>query len=161
MDRDRLTLAPACDISVEEIAALPLSGVAAVQIMESLCAVLPRGSKVCLILTLLVLRSLLLTSPPLLQILILSAHEGVGNLCSQVAFHYRPSRDLWVVAQCPITVQDGESYCRMTGASEVILDEPLAALNSQHESSFDVVIDTLGGQRRTLFPLPFPFLESC
>lgn len=31
------------------------------------------------------------------------------------------------------------------------MDEPLAALNCLHESSFDVVIDTVGGRRRTSF----------
>lgn len=52
-----------------------------------------------------------------------------------------------MVAQCLPEVTDGEDYCKKTGASEVIMDEPLPAINSLHESSFDVVIDTIGGRR--------------
>ncbi|KAM0752083.1 hypothetical protein T439DRAFT_200504 [Meredithblackwellia eburnea MCA 4105] len=125
VDRTLLTLAPSCGMSVEEIAALPHSGILASQIMETVCQELPKGSK----------------------ILILNAHEGVGNLCMQLGFYYRTTRDMWVVAQCPLTVVDGDAYCRATGASDVIRDEPLATMNAIHESSFDVVIDTIGGRR--------------
>lgn len=45
INRDWVTLAPNCDISVEQIAALPLS-LHAVQAMESICNELPKGSKV-------------------------------------------------------------------------------------------------------------------
>lgn len=45
INRDLVTLAPDCDISVEQIAALPLS-LHAVQAMESICNELPKGSKV-------------------------------------------------------------------------------------------------------------------
>lgn len=44
--RDLLTLAPSCGVSVDDIAALPLAGISAVQVMETLCQELPRGSKV-------------------------------------------------------------------------------------------------------------------
>ncbi|KAL8283443.1 hypothetical protein RQP46_005853 [Phenoliferia psychrophenolica] len=125
VDRNLLTIAPACGISVEEIAALPLAGISAIQVMEALCSSLPKGSK----------------------ILVLNAHEGVGNLCMQLAVYLRPAHDLWIVAQCPTNLADGEVYCRATGASEVVRDEPLASLNGLHESSFDVVIDTIGGRR--------------
>lgn len=82
-----------------------------------------------------------------LQILILNANEGTGNLCLQLAIYFRATRDLWIVAQCDPGVIDGERYCRNTGASDVILDETLSAINSLHESSVDVVIDTVGGRR--------------
>lgn len=101
-------------------------------IMQSLCHQLPKGSKV----------------------LVLNAHQGVGHLCLQLAHHYRPgvsgSRDLWMVAQCPLHVLDAETVCREAGATDLLRDEPLAALNSVHEGSFDAVIDTIGGRRRAL-----------
>lgn len=82
-----------------------------------------------------------------LQILILNANEGAGNLCLQLAIYFRATRDLWIVAQCDPSFIDGERYCKTTGASDVIIDETLSAINSLHESSVDVVIDTVGGRR--------------
>ncbi|KPV76840.1 uncharacterized protein RHOBADRAFT_64598 [Rhodotorula graminis WP1] len=97
--------------------------------MQSLCDSLPKGSKV----------------------LVLNAHTGVGYLCLQLAHHYRPgvagSRDLWMVAQCSMSVSDGETTLREAGATDVLREEPLAAINGLHEGSFDVVIDTMGGRR--------------
>lgn len=46
VNRDLITLAPDCGISVEQIASLPAAGILAVQAMETLCNELPRGSKV-------------------------------------------------------------------------------------------------------------------
>jgi len=37
--------------------------------------------------------------------------------------------------------------CRANGAHEVVVGEPLWAVNSLHESSFDLVVDTVGGRR--------------
>ncbi|KAK4706155.1 hypothetical protein P7C70_g59, partial [Phenoliferia sp. Uapishka_3] len=125
IDRNLLSHAPSCGLSVEDIAALPAAGILAVQVMESLCHELPKGSK----------------------ILILNAHDGVGNLCMQLVRHFRPAQDLWIVAHCHPNITDGEGYCRATGASDVIRDEPLATLNRLHESSFDAVIDTIGSRR--------------
>jgi hypothetical protein len=51
-----------------------------------------------------------------------------------------------------MSVIDGDSLCRNAGATDVVRDEPLAAINGLHEGSFDVVIDTIGGRRRE-FPL--------
>ena len=51
----------------------------------------------------------------------------------QLAFYFRATRDLWMVAQCSPILPDGEAYCKATGASDVIVDEPLAALNCLHE----------------------------
>ncbi|KAK4050573.1 hypothetical protein OIO90_005040 [Microbotryomycetes sp. JL221] len=124
--KDRLTVAPSdSPLSVEQVAILPVTAVPALFAMEMLCGQLPRGSK----------------------ILVLNAHEGIGNLCLQLANHLRPARDLFVVAHCPITAYEGGEYCRATGASHVIVDEPLSTLNGLHESEFDVVIDTIGGRR--------------
>lgn len=106
-------------------------------IMQSLCQSLPKGSKV----------------------LVLNGHHGTGNLCLQLARHLRPgvegTRDLWMVAQCPIFIRDAEKVCRDAGATEVLRDEPLAAINGLHEGSFDAVIDTVGGRRRECFPRSF------
>ena len=83
----------------------------------------------------------------LLQIFVLQAHTGIGYLCLQLAAYLRPARDLYVVAHCPATVEDGVLLCKQAGASHVITDEPLAALNSCHEAEFDVVVDNIGGRR--------------
>ena len=60
-----------------------------------------------------------------------------------------------MVAQCPIFIRDAEKVCRDAGATEVLRDEPLAAINGLHEGSFDAVIDTVGGRRRERFPRSF------
>ncbi|BGO88796.1 hypothetical protein NBRC10512_006936 [Rhodotorula toruloides] len=128
LPRDNVSLAPT-SLPVELAAALPAAATSAMLIMQSLCNQLPKGSKV----------------------LVLNAHQGVGYFCLQLAHHYRPgvsgSRDLWMVAQCPLHVLDAETICREAGATDMLRDEPLAALNSIHEGSFDAVIDTIGGRR--------------
>ncbi|GAA5943678.1 hypothetical protein JCM1841_001308 [Sporobolomyces salmonicolor] len=130
LHRDNVALAPFQDgLDAEQLAVLPAAAIAAMQIMESLCSELPKGSKV----------------------LVLNAHQGIGHLCLQLGRYLRPgaagTRDLWMAAQCPISLHNGEVVCKEAGASEVFRDEPLAALNSIHEGSFDVVIDTIGGRR--------------
>ncbi|BGP29300.1 hypothetical protein JCM10296v2_001038 [Rhodotorula toruloides] len=128
LPRDNVSLAPT-SLPVELAAALPAAATSAMLIMQSLCNQLPKGSKV----------------------LVLNAHQRVGFFCLQLAHHYRPgvsgSRDLWMVAQCPLHVLDAETVCREAGATDMLRDEPLAALNSIHEGSFDAVIDTIGGRR--------------
>ncbi|GAA5959867.1 hypothetical protein JCM8115_004886 [Rhodotorula mucilaginosa] len=128
LPRDNVALAPT-SIPIELAAALPAPAASAMLIMQSLCQSLPKGSKV----------------------LVLNGHHGTGNLCLQLARHLRPgvegTRDLWMVAQCPIFIRDAEKVCRDAGATEVLRDEPLAAINGLHEGSFDAVIDTVGGRR--------------
>ncbi|GAA6000765.1 hypothetical protein JCM10207_004648 [Rhodosporidiobolus poonsookiae] len=128
LTRDHLTLAPP-NLSFEQLASLPAAATVAMLIMQTLSRELPKGSKV----------------------LVLNAHQGVGRLCLQLAKHLRPgvggSRDLWMVAQCPLALNDGDVVCLQAGATEVIRDEPLAAINGLHEGSFDAVIDTIGGRR--------------
>ncbi|BGP37167.1 hypothetical protein JCM10450v2_001073 [Rhodotorula kratochvilovae] len=128
LSRDHVSAAPT-SLTPELSAALPAPATSAMLIMQSLCDSLPKGSKV----------------------LVLAAHSGVGLLCLQLARHYRPgvsgSRDLWMVAQCPMSVPDGETRLREAGATDVLREEPLAAINGLHEGSFDVVIDTIGGRR--------------
>ena len=75
--------------------------------------------------------------------LILNAHDGVGLLTMQEARRLR----LVIVAQVPPQVTDGISICEANGANEVVTGEPLWAINLLHESSFDLVIDTVGGRR--------------
>ncbi|GAA5974524.1 hypothetical protein JCM21900_006294 [Sporobolomyces salmonicolor] len=130
LHRDNVALAPFQDgLDAEQLAVLPAAAITAMQIMESLCSELPKGSKV----------------------LVLNAHQGIGRLCLQLGRYLRPgaagTRDLWMAAQCPTSLHNGEVVCKEAGASEVFRDEPLAALNSIHEGSFDVVIDTIGGRR--------------
>jgi NADPH:quinone reductase-like Zn-dependent oxidoreductase len=136
LPRDNVALAPT-SIPIELAAALPAPAASAMLIMQSLCQSLPKGSKV----------------------LVLNGHHGTGNLCLQLARHLRPgvegTRDLWMVAQCPIFIRDAEKVCRDAGATEVLRDEPLAAINGLHEGSFDAVIDTVGGRRRERFPRSF------
>lgn len=125
VEKDFVAVAPECGLSVEHIASLPLVGVSSIQVMQTVCKTLPKGSK----------------------ILIIDAGEGVGDMCIQLAAHFRETNDLWITAQCLPSVRDGVSKCKASGASEVLVDEPLAVINRLHESSFDVVIDTLGGRR--------------
>ncbi|SCV72800.1 BQ2448_4337 [Microbotryum intermedium] len=120
-----VTSAPSCNLTVEQIATLPIAGAASLQVMEVLCSTVPAGAK----------------------FLILGAHIGVGNLCLQLARHLRPARDLYLVAQCPPERREDQVFCRESGASDVLLDEPLAAINRLHENEFDVVIDTIGGSK--------------
>lgn len=47
-----------------------------------------------------------------------------------------------------MSVTDGEAALREAGATDVLREEPLAAINGLHEGSFDVVIDAIGGRRR-------------
>ncbi|GAA5831303.1 hypothetical protein JCM11251_007828 [Rhodosporidiobolus azoricus] len=130
ISRDHASLAPtSTSLTFTSIASVPAAAATAMLIMSSLCAELPKGSK----------------------ILVLNAHRGVGHLCLQLAAHLRPGasggRDLWMVAQCPIRVNEGEVLCKEAGATDVLRDEPLAAINGLHEGSFDAVIDTIGGRR--------------
>lgn len=107
------------------MAILPSAGLVALLAMERICSDLPKGSK----------------------IFILNGYEGVGQLCMQFAGFLRPKKDLYLVAQCPLSVDGGAETCYESGASHVVVNDPLAALNSLHESEFDVVIDTMGGRR--------------
>jgi NADPH:quinone reductase-like Zn-dependent oxidoreductase len=125
VDRDRVGVAPQGVLSVEQIATLPCAGVPAFQAMQTLCADLPRGSK----------------------ILVLNAHVGVGALAMQLAGCLRRQRDLWITAQVPITVSDGDALCRGYGASETLRDDPIPVLHALHESSYDAILDTVGGRR--------------
>ncbi|GAA5990958.1 hypothetical protein JCM11641_007447 [Rhodosporidiobolus odoratus] len=134
LSRDHVSLAPSLAnsaVPLAHLAALPSPAFIAMLIMSTLCGTLPKGSKV----------------------LVLNAHQGVGLYCLQIARHLRPgaggagARDLWMVAQCSMAVVNGDSVCTEAGATEVVRDEPLAAINEMYEGSFDVVIDTIGGRR--------------
>lgn len=75
--------------------------------------------------------------------LIMNAHEGVGALVcqelSQLGVH--------VVAQVPVDVESSEDDAWDNGAREVVADDPVIMLNGQHESGFEIVLDTSGGRR--------------
>ncbi|GAA5851063.1 hypothetical protein JCM8547_009168 [Rhodosporidiobolus lusitaniae] len=130
LSRDVVSPAPS-SLPAEDLSSLITPASLAMLVMSGLCRDLPKGSK----------------------ILVLNAHVGVGNLCLQLAHYLRPgtagagSRDLWMVAQVPISVNDGDRVCKEAGATDVLQDEPLAVINGEHESSYDVVIDTIGGRR--------------
>lgn len=113
IDRNLLTKAPEDCLTTEQIAALPSTGVMAFQIMQNHCSQLPRGARV----------------------LILNAHDGIGLLTMQESI----GLGLIIVAQCPPSVSDGLAVCQANGAHEVVVGEPLWAINSLHEASFDLV----------------------
>lgn len=121
-----IALAPSGTLTLEQIALLPSVGVPALSAMRTLCADLPRGSK----------------------ILVLGAEGGVGQLVLQFTQILRLRNDLWLTAQIFEDANSNvESICQHYGAREVIRNDPIAALNEVHEASFDVVFDTLGGRR--------------
>lgn len=121
IDQDLIAKAPEDCLTTEEIAALPAVGVMAYQMMLNHCSQLKRGSR----------------------ILILNAHDGVGLLTMQEANNL----GLIIVAHCPDSISDGVTLCEANGAHEVVVGDALWALNSLHESSFDLVLDTVGGRR--------------
>ncbi|EPQ28349.1 uncharacterized protein PFL1_04176 [Pseudozyma flocculosa PF-1] len=121
IDANLVCHAPKDCLTTEQIAALPSAGVTAFQILHNHCAQLPRGARV----------------------LILNAHDAIGLLTMQEAV----GLGLIIVAQCPPSVSDGVAVCQANGAHEVVVGEPLWAINSLHESSFDLVVDTIGGRR--------------
>ena len=123
--RDLLTQAPNGVLSLEQIAAVGLSGIMAYQAMDELCSKLPKGSK----------------------LIILNAHEGVGAIALQLSLALRPAADLWVVAHFPPDFADGNEILRQLGANETLSGEVLAALQSLRESTYDAVLDTIGGKR--------------
>lgn len=121
IEEDLVAKAPQDCLTMEQIAALPSVGVMAHQLMINHCSQLKRGSR----------------------ILILNAHDGVGLLAMQEC----STLGLIIVAHCPNQVSDGVALCEANGAHEVIVGEPLWALNTLHESSLDLVVDTVGGRR--------------
>ncbi|KAI9604739.1 hypothetical protein H4Q26_002708 [Puccinia striiformis f. sp. tritici PST-130] len=89
------------------------------------------------------------------KLLILNGHKGIGRMIVQLMRYFRPSRDLWVSVHVPSTatgnlveLEELVEQLEEEGATEVITsDSVLGLLHGQHESSFDVVLDTIGGQR--------------
>uniref|UniRef100_V5GJL9 Enoyl reductase (ER) domain-containing protein n=1 Tax=Kalmanozyma brasiliensis (strain GHG001) TaxID=1365824 RepID=V5GJL9_KALBG len=121
IDHNRICHAPSDCLTTEQIAALPSAGVMAHQLIQNHCSQLQRGARV----------------------LILNAHDGVGLLTLQESV----GLGLVIVAQCPPSVSDGVAVCQANGAHEVVIGEPLWAINSLHESSFDLIVDTVGGRK--------------
>ncbi|SPO22424.1 uncharacterized protein UTRI_01102 [Ustilago trichophora] len=121
VDHTRICHAPSDCLTTEQIAALPSAGVMAHQLVQNHCRQLQRGARV----------------------LILNAHDGVGLLTMQESV----GLGLVIVAQCPPSVSDGVAVCQANGAHEVVIGEPLWAINSLHESSFDLIVDTVGGRK--------------
>jgi NADPH:quinone reductase-like Zn-dependent oxidoreductase len=118
VDRRRLARTPVGSyLSLEQQACLPLLGVFA----HRACMGITRGQRA----------------------LIMNAHEGVGALVcqelSQLGAH--------VVAQVPVDVESSEDDAWDNGAREVVADDPVIMLNGQHESGFEIVLDTSGGRR--------------
>lgn len=133
IDRQRSDHWDPLPLSSIEIACLPLLGVPAALIAGTVCTGLPKGSKM----------------------LILNGHKGVGRMIVQMMRYFRASRDLWVSVHVPCTatgnlveLEELAEQLEEEGATEVITSESvLGLLHAQHESSFDVVLDTIGGQR--------------
>ncbi|KAG0151520.1 hypothetical protein CROQUDRAFT_502941 [Cronartium quercuum f. sp. fusiforme G11] len=133
IDKDLVALAPVhSGLTIEQLACLPALGVPAHLVMSTICAGLPKGSK----------------------ILILNGHKGLGAMMCDLVRYFRPGGDLWVTCHIPTAATSLEELgiatgrCEARGAREVIVEESvLQALNSIHESSYDIVIDTIGGRR--------------
>ena len=121
IDQDLVATAPESRLSAEQVAALPATGVMVHQIVQNHCMLLPKGSRV----------------------LILNAHDNIGLLAMQEASRL----GLVIVAQVPPHTSEGVSICRANGAAEVVTGEPLWTINVLHESSFSLVIDTIGGRQ--------------
>lgn len=119
-DQQYVSPAPEGRLSAEQIAALPGTGVMVHQIVQNHCITLPKGSRV----------------------LILQAHDHIGLLTMQEVSRL----GLVIVAQVPSEAADGVSICRANGAAEVITGDPLWTINMLHESSFALVVDTIGGR---------------
>lgn len=118
--QDLVAMAPESRLSAEQVAALPAAGVMVHQIVQNHCMILPKGSRV----------------------LVLNAHDSIGLLAMQEASRH----GLVIVAQVPPNTSEGVSICRANGAAEVVTGDPLWAINMLHESSFSLVIDTVGGR---------------
>ncbi|PLW49134.1 hypothetical protein PCASD_02972 [Puccinia coronata f. sp. avenae] len=120
-------------LSSIEIASLPLLAVPAALIASTVCVGMPKGSKM----------------------LILNGHKGIGRMIVQLMRYFRPSRDLWITVHVPCTatgnlvdLEELVDQLEEEGATEVVTSESvLGLLHAQHESSFDIVLDTIGGQR--------------
>lgn len=80
------------------------------------------------------------------QILILNAHEGIGALACQLASSFYADHGFWVTGHCPEHSPDAELFCRAHGASEVLRGDVMSIINSLRESSYDAVVDTVGGR---------------
>lgn len=125
VQRGMLSQAPNGVLSLEQIAAVALSGISAFQAMDELCSTLPRGSK----------------------LIILNAHEGVGALALQLGHSLRLGGDLWMIGHYPADFSDGDSILRQLGASETLCGDAVVALQSLRESTYDAVFDTIGGRK--------------
>lgn len=125
VQREALTRAPNGALSLEQIAAVALSGAAAFQAMDELCSTLARGSK----------------------LVILNAHEGVGAIALQLGQSLRPQQDLWIMAHYPPEFADGDVILKALGASETLCGEVQSALQSLPHSSYDAMLDTVGGRK--------------
>lgn len=121
IDQDLVARAPEGRLSAEQIAALPSTGVMVHQIVQNHCMMLPRGSRV----------------------LILNAHDSIGLLAMQEASRL----GLIIIAHVPVHAADGVSICEANGATEVITGDALWAINLLHESSFNLIVDTVGGRQ--------------
>jgi hypothetical protein len=74
----------------------------------------------------------------------LEGQSGTGYLATQLFRLLRPNNDLYLAVQVAPDTVDAESTIHSNGATDVFRDEPVVAINRIHESSFDVVLDTIG-----------------
>ena len=114
---------PAADLTLEQIALLPLCGIPAHRAVASLPVNIGSyGSRV----------------------LVLQSHRGPGALACQEL----KTRGVLVIGQIP---KENEVINRALalshGASSVIAEEPLAAISKCHDEEFDAVLDSVGGGR--------------
>lgn len=133
VEKRRLTRCPRPSpaLTLEQLALLPLCGIPAHRAVRSSDHV-QRGARA----------------------LVLQGHDGAGAFAVQELVAY----GVHVTVQIPPGQSSGkeendealkqvENCVRKWGAQEVVIDSPVAAVNSLHESEFDIVIDTVGGRR--------------
>ncbi|CAH7676147.1 hypothetical protein PPACK8108_LOCUS11249 [Phakopsora pachyrhizi] len=119
-------------LTADQVACLPLLAVPAFLITSSVCEGLPKGSK----------------------IMILNGHKGVGRLMLRMINNFRSTRDLWVTTHVPASgagnLVDLDRLCselQQEGARDVVVSENVVELlESEHECSYDAILDTIGGR---------------
>lgn len=78
---------------------------------------------------------------------VLDAAGGAGSMVVQLFRALRPAQELYIAAQVPPSTLDAEALCERLGADDVFRDDVIEALSRINDSSFDVVIDCIGGKR--------------
>lgn len=77
----------------------------------------------------------------------MDAATGVGHVALQLFRSLRLANELYIAVQVEPSTLDAQTICEGLGANDVFRDEPLESFLRLNDSSFDVVIDCIGGKR--------------